>query len=173
MSIIEMKNGLELKIFIIKSDPLIYRTIRINSKISLSDLHWIIQDLFAWQNFHIHEFNIKGTVITSDREERIRLNQFIRGVGAKFHYTYDYVNSWIHEIVVIDTFRIDDDSTAVICMDGARNSPPEDSGGIKSYQEKLAILNDPSHPEYEWVLEWTDEFDPEYFDIRELNARLI
>ncbi|MCB1074038.1 MAG: plasmid pRiA4b ORF-3 family protein, partial [Simkania sp.] len=47
---------------------------------------------------------------------------------------------------------------------------PEDSGGPFGYLEKLKILKNKKHPEHEEILEWMgQDFDPEYFDLNEVN----
>jgi hypothetical protein len=59
------------------------------------------------------------------------------------------------------------------CIDGARNCPPEDCGGIWGYSRMLEILKQPRHEEYESYIEWLGgEFDPEYFNMDEINAML-
>ena len=46
----------------------------------------------------------------------------------------------------------------------------EGSGwGYAQYQEAMA---DPDHPEHEMYLEWRGEFDPEAFDLEEVNEAL-
>jgi hypothetical protein len=46
-------------------------------------------------------------------------------------------------------------------------------GGVPGYKMFLEAVSDPSHPEYEDVLEWTGgNFDPEHFDLAEVNDLL-
>ncbi|MCP4408532.1 MAG: plasmid pRiA4b ORF-3 family protein, partial [Gammaproteobacteria bacterium] len=59
------------------------------------------------------------------------------------------------------------------CIKGKRACPPEDCGGIWGYQGFLEAIQDPSHSEHEEMLEWVGgEFDPEYFDMKEMNRIL-
>lgn len=52
-----------------------------------------------------------------------------------------------------------------ICIDGKRNCPPEDYGGIWGYEEFLAAIKDSEHEEHESMLDWVGgSFDPEEFD---------
>ena len=49
----------------------------------------------------------------------------------------------------------------------------EDSGGIWGYEEKLGILLNKEHEDYEELLEWMgDDVDPERFERKEINERL-
>jgi hypothetical protein len=60
-----------------------------------------------------------------------------------------------------------------VCIGGQGACPPEDVGGIWGYEEFLEAIADPEHSEHEDYLEWIgDEFDPEAFDIDEVNATL-
>ncbi|HED37234.1 MAG TPA: plasmid pRiA4b ORF-3 family protein, partial [Ignavibacteria bacterium] len=60
-----------------------------------------------------------------------------------------------------------------ICIDGKRNCPPEDCGGVWGYSDMLEVLKQPDHEEYESYIEWLGgKFDPEYFDKDEINKKL-
>jgi len=59
------------------------------------------------------------------------------------------------------------------CIGGARACPPEDCGGTGGYENFLAAIRDPGHEEHEEMLEWIGgEFDPEEFDLEEVNEEL-
>jgi hypothetical protein len=46
-------------------------------------------------------------------------------------------------------------------------------GGVWGYPDFLEAINDPNHEEHDSFLEWVgDAFDPEEFDIDEVNAAL-
>ncbi len=65
------------------------------------------------------------------------------------------------------------------CLDGARQRPPEDVGGIAGYEDFLNIIKDNKNPERVEMLSWAEKdtrgrmFDPEYFNINEVNRRLL
>ena len=59
------------------------------------------------------------------------------------------------------------------CLAGARACPPEDIGGMAGYETLLEAIHDPNHPQHEECLEWVgDSFDPEAFDLDEVNRKL-
>ena len=48
--------------------------------------------------------------------------------------------------------------------------PPEDVGGTPGYKHFLEIIRNPTHPEHKEFLDWiSSEFDPEEFDVDEVN----
>src|SRR5919108_5111185 len=64
-------------------------------------------------------------------------------------------------------------SATPVCLTGKRACPPEDCGGIWGYAGFLEAMHDPQHPEHEEMLEWAGgEFDPEAFDLDEVNREL-
>ena len=70
-------------------------------------------------------------------------------------------------------FHVDDVSIDYpICITGKRACPPDDCGGVRGYENFLEIIEDPNHSEHEEMLEWIGgEFDPEYFDVKEIHFR--
>ena len=57
--------------------------------------------------------------------------------------------------------------------EGARRGPPDDVGGPWGYREFLEAIADPKHERHKELLEWSGgDFDPQQFDIDEINRRL-
>ncbi|MFD2618404.1 IS1096 element passenger TnpR family protein [Terrilactibacillus laevilacticus] len=46
----------------------------------------------------------------------------------------------------------DEDLKHPKCIDGERQRPPKDVGGVGGYEEFLNIINDPNHEEYDEML---------------------
>jgi hypothetical protein len=68
--------------------------------------------------------------------------------------------------------RLDTPLEFARCVAGENACAPEDVGGACGYEEFLAALADPGHPEHAEHKEWIgDDFDPHAFDIDEVNAR--
>jgi Plasmid pRiA4b ORF-3-like protein len=90
-------------------------------------------------------------------------------VGARLRYTYDFGDSWEHDLTVEKILPADRVGHAV-CMAGRRAGPPEDCGGVWGYADLLAILSDPGHPEHAERLDWLGhQPDPEAFDKDAIN----
>ncbi len=109
----------------------------------------------------------------AEDERKVSLNKLAPAVKCKFIYEYDFGDGWEHEIKVVKISLPAEGVNYPVCLEGKLASPPEDCGGIWGYYEKLAILKDPKHEDYEDTLEWMgDDFDPERFDLDKINANL-
>jgi hypothetical protein len=92
---------------------------------------------------------------------------------AAFHYEYDFGDSWEHKILLEKILPFDTKTALPVCIKGKRACPPEDCGGIWGYEELLEAISNPKHPDHENMLEWLGgEFDPEEFDLEEINGNL-
>jgi len=102
----------------------------------------------------------------------VRLNQ-LTGLKDKFVYQYDFGDGWEHGLVVEKVLPADLEGRFPRCLDGARRCPAEDCGGPWGYGEFLEAILDPTHPDHDEKLEWFGgEFDPEAFDVGEVNQLL-
>jgi hypothetical protein len=58
-------------------------------------------------------------------------------------------------------------------VEGKCACPPEDIGGICGYDDLLEIFSNPKHPEHEEMMEeFGDDFDPDIFEIEDVNLAL-
>jgi len=61
----------------------------------------------------------------------------------------------------------------VYCLKGRRACPPEDISDWSGYEDYCEILSDPERkPKEEEYLGRSIDFDPEHFDLEEVNSRL-
>lgn len=170
----------QLKITLKNIRPPIWRRIQVLSSTTLEQLHLIVQEVMGWDNYHMHSFSIAGIDYGQPQrefnvrsEKTVKLSQVVKGEKSKFFYTYDFGDSWEHEILVEKELPSTPDTNYPVCITGKRACPPEDCGGSWGYAELLEIISDPSHPEYEERMEWVGEsFNPDTFDINEVNQRL-
>lgn len=104
---------------------------------------------------------------------KIKLNYFLKKENDKLVYEYDFGDGWEHEILLEKILPDDSNFQYPECLKGKMNCPPEDCGGVWGYSDMLEILKNPEHAEYEEYIEWLGgEFDPEHFDINEVNEML-
>lgn len=167
------------------SEPKIWRRLLVPSDVPLSDLHKIIQTAMGWTNSHLHQF-IKGRDFYEPPQPEegmwdsfgedytgMTLDEFLQKKNDRIIYEYDFGDGWEHEIKLEQVMPADKKIKLPKCIDGAMACPPEDCGGIWGFQEFKEIMENPDHPEYEEYLEWFgEEFDPEAFDMEEVNEML-
>jgi hypothetical protein len=189
----------ELKITLQGSKPPIWRKVAVSSDMRLSDLHKVIQIVMGWTDSHLHQFivsdrsrkeaRIRGLpgythfdrCISSPQfeledvedESKIMLSELVPTVGIKFIYEYDFGDSWEHLIEVVKIGPPAEGVKYPVCLAGKLACPPDDCGGIGGYYSMLEAIKDPKLEDYEDMLAWVGEdFDPERFDIDEINASL-
>jgi hypothetical protein len=163
-------------------EPPIWRRIEVQSNITLLRLHAIIQIAFGWEEAHLWvidtpsgEYGIPDPELDYQDAAKKRLADVAGKAGDTLLYTYDLGDGWEHDILVEDVGEPLPHTRYPRCVDGRRAGPPEDSGGGSGYERLLGILADPKDPEHQSVLDWLGvdtpaEFDPEAFDIDEVNA---
>ncbi len=177
--------ALQMKITLADSKPPIWRRILVGDDSTFYQFHYIIQTVMGWSNAHLHMFQI-GALILGDPEDdetgdfgtkderKYKLSKFNFAEGDKFVYEYDFGDGWQHKILIEKVLPFSADLKVPVCLKGKRACPPEDVGGAWGYEEFLAAIADPNHAEHDTYMEWLDggEFDPEAFDIDEINAAL-
>jgi hypothetical protein len=175
----------QIKVTLDDSKPPIWRRILVRSDITLGKLHNVIQAvMMGWADYHLHQFVVGETYygmpdpdyegfLEMRDESRVKLNQIVTGEKFKFHYEYDFGDSWLHNLLVEKILPPEPGQQYPVCIKGRRACPPEDVGGVWGYDTFLEAIQNPDHPEHEDYLEWVGgEFDPEAFDLDEANEAL-
>lgn len=185
MSVRPAKSTYQLKVTLVGIKPPIWRRILIPSNIRLSELHRVLQVVMGWENYHLHQFVSGGVMYGThegdfslemdvENEAKYKLNQLLESEKEAMKYEYDFGDSWEHKIVLEKILPYGKDQQLPRCIKGKRACPPEDCGGVWGYQEMLDLLKHPEDPEYEERMEWLGgDFDPEAFDVEEINERLV
>ena len=153
--------------------------------ITLPALHRVFQQVKGWQDSHLHAFEIKnrnymmpGVDEFGDFPDDLIIEDGVKiaellGVGDSFAYEYDYGDNWQHLVVLEAISSVGSALVRAVCLGGERACPPEDVGGISGYGYFLEAVGDPSHEEHEdYLVRAGGSFDPEAFNLAEVNARL-
>jgi hypothetical protein len=167
--------------------PTIWRRIQVPGNYSFWDLHVAIQDAMGWEDYHLHEFQIRkpGTQelmrigIPDDDfdwsretlpDSEIKISEYFTNENRIARYEYDFGDGWIHKIIFKKALEKESGQKYPKCIAGKRACPPEDVGGIGGYYSFLEIIGDPNHLEHERMLEWVgEEYDPEEFEPGEVK----
>lgn len=174
----------QLKVTLDNIRPPVWRRVQVSGNTTLLRLHRVLQAVMGWQDYHLHQFMIEGVTYADpaydewgdwgiEPEEQYRLGQLVPGEGFRFHYEYDFGDSWMHTVLVEKIAPAEEGLHYPICLKGKRSCPPEDVGGVGGYWNFLQAIADPGHPEHGEYLEWVGgAFDPEAFDLEAVNAGL-
>lgn len=183
MSEIKSATNLQIKVTLQEVRPPVWRRILVPAGTTLSKFHEILQVTMGWTNSHLHQFMINGRAYSRpgsrdemddfEDERRFNLAGLARDGVTKLIYEYDFGDGWRHEVVIEKALPPDPGKKCPLCIAGVRGCPPEDCCGPFGYEDLLKILKDKTHPEYEERKEWCGPyFDPEAFDIGEINESL-
>ncbi len=135
----------------------------------------------GWTNSHLHQFVHASDIYAPEEFEleetkdsrKIKLYSILSKEKDRIKYEYDFGDGWLHDIILEKILPFDHTYQLPICNGGKRNCPPEDCGGIWGYKELLTIISNPKHKEYKETIEWLGgNYDPDYFDIKEINEML-
>jgi hypothetical protein len=189
----------QLRVWLLQISPAIWRRLLVRSDSTIADLHYTLQIVMDWTDFHLHQFIIRGKrygvsriegPIFSDHASKVQLSDFNFRVHERFLYEYDFGDLWQHEIRVEKQLPLDSNKTYPVCISGARSAPPEDCGGAWAFmaqkqhyswwyiEERLLeiLASDNLEEELDYCREELFEFQywlsAERFDRHAVNCRL-
>lgn len=136
----------QFKIHLKDINPMVWRRFLMQSNSTLKDLHYVIQILMGWTDYHLNEFIIHGQRYTIPNAigtasacgkyaEKVVLEEFMFRKNEKFLYTYDFTAGWEFEIRLEKSDIPQDKKTYPICISGSGASPEEECGGPYRFAE--------------------------------------
>ncbi len=147
---------LRVRIDLVGAKPPIWRRLDVRGDVTLDHLHHLLQAAMGWTDSHLHRFTPHPTargrdpwfVTEFDRdegeegtpEESARLDQVLRAKGDVLSYEYDFGDGWEHRIVLESSRVANTDHPVMTCVAGRRLCPPEDVGGIGTWNELSEAL---------------------------------
>jgi len=169
------------------TEPPVWREFLVSPEMNLSDFSDMLIRGMGWMGGHMHEirkgrtsyrpanpFGLDDDELDDELKDasKFSLSTVLEKKGSTCHWTYDFGDSWEHEIKVMET-GVEWNGGVPCCTDGARACPPEDCGGIPGYENLCSAMKDRKHPERAGLIDWLGaKFDPEAFSAEEVNARL-
>lgn len=161
-------------------EPEVWRTIDIDERLTLGQLHTVLQIAFSWQDAHLHRFSDDDPWVVSNgiprigRQPRAWVDSWslaedeIEGeedesetsIGEAFvddgplWYVYDLGDGWVHRIDLIERGAAHVGVPPVQLIAGEGRAPYEDSGGVGGYREIVAALTNRSHPDHAATVAW-------------------
>lgn len=160
--------------------PPVWRRFTVPSDLTFARLHEVVQAVMGWANAHLHDFEVGGRTIGRPDpdwprpvlpEDKTRLADVGLRPRAKLTYRYDFGDDWEHTLV-LEKILPADPAGGMACLAGRRACPPEDCGSVPGYEEICALLADPQRKDPDGLREWAEDYDPEAFDLAEVNLTL-
>jgi hypothetical protein len=172
----------QLRIRLTDLQPPIWRRVQIED-CTLLRLHKIVQASMGWENRRVWRFEIDGKEYGDDvmdetyesdfiSARKMKLSRLVEAGIERLCYAYDFEDEWVHTIDIEKTLQADPKVKYPRCIDGQRGCPPESCGGPVGYEKLLDGIADPEVVGGEEMLEWTDEFDSEAFDVDAVDQKL-
>ncbi len=177
---------IQLKIELADIEPPIWRRVQVPADFPLRQLHNVIQAVFDWLDYHLHEFEVGDKVYGQPEiepghlgdqrlysDKNVKLGALLdRGV-ERFLYRYDFGDNWEHLITVEKVLASEPGVEYPILVEGARQAPPEDCGGPPGFEAFLEAMADEEHEDHEEMLSWRGEpFDPDDMRLDAVEAML-
>ncbi len=165
------KTFYKLEITLMECHVEVTRTLIVPACIRLDYFSEVLLYTMGWRNSHLHEFQtqsgnygIKNPDWDDDlkNERRSKLSSIAKPKTPHFEYIYDYGDSWMHFVKVID-FNCNEipPKRLFFCTEATGACPPEDVGGTPGYEDFCAAVNDPNHTEHEEMTDWVYSFYPD------------
>jgi hypothetical protein len=178
----------QLRATIRQSNPPIWRRIQVPSDMTLGELHDVMQVVFEWDGDHLHNFVARRVeygdleyLEDAEDEWEVTLAEVAPAKRSKLTYTYDFGDNWEVELVVEDRLPVDPAAEYPRLLAGERAAPPDDIGGIWSWEQIAEVMRQPGGLEaaakqdenWEFYLDWfPDDFNPDAFDPSVIDQQL-
>ncbi len=136
-----------VKVSLYGARPPIWRRLELPSDLTLDRAHEVLQIAFAWDGYHLHQFEtvcgVFGRPDDADGDwgtevgdgAGVALAQVAAAEKAKVVYVYDFGDDWRHDIVVEKISPAEPGVAYPRCTGGRGWAPAEDSGGIWAHNE--------------------------------------
>ncbi len=167
------------------------RVVQVPAGLTLAEMHRIVQHLFYWKNYHLHEFRTPDGMPLDiafpeyadlaepgeyDESDCTKIEQCVslQEAFAQYQtmiYTYDFGDNWQHEITLTEE-TTGAELRLPLCIAAIGTPPPEDVGGVSGFAELRRILSDPQDEEYEDMKDWADSMGWKPFDMEQINEAL-
>ena len=176
----------QIKLTLKDTHPPIWRRLIIPSGYSFSQLSVIFVFAMGWEGYHLtsHSFPRLGVEFQDDPDEDFSgwsgidlqeasehlIDEYLDQVKS-YEFTYDFGDDWTH-LVQIEKILDDYELNYPQVVKYKGNCPLDDCGGVFGYENLKDILDDPDHPEYDEMMEWSGGAPDREFDLEETNGWL-
>lgn len=129
---------------LVGTNPLVTRTFKVSSEITMYELHHSIQVVMGWQNYHLYQFTIGEHTYVDHRlldgvpphvtnVHDATVGEVFTEVGSTARYEYDFGDGWVHHLELVDQSTQTSNEVLPRVLVGEHACPPEDCGGIPEF----------------------------------------
>ncbi|GHV31954.1 hypothetical protein FACS1894167_14740 [Synergistales bacterium] len=153
------------------------RRLIVPADIELAKLHDILQDVFHWKNYHLHDFTVfdktdsgAGLRLVPNKEDLEYDEHAILESGHRLSeyfpqyknllYTYDMGDNWEHSIELVRIIDEHNEESPYL-LEAVGQAPPEDVGGVGGFCIFREIMLNTNHEEYAETKQWAGYWKPE------------
>jgi len=147
-----------VRVHLVSAKPRVWRGIFLPSDLTLDRLHTVLQAAMGWEGRYLHRFQVEpfrdrtavafrtaaepGDPSVPD-ESVVRIDEVLAEPGDRLHYLYDPGDNWQHVIRLEQVFPAMPPTlgNAPSCVEGGGRCPVEGVGGIRVWNEVIAVLN--------------------------------
>ena len=178
----------QLKVSLVGAKPVIWRRVNVQSKLTLAQLHEVLQVVMGWEDCHLHSFTVQGQTfsdadtcenIEAFRDEsKVTLAEVLQQAKDQISYEYDFGEGWEHLIVLEKILPVTLSQPLAEVLVGEGACPLEDIGGLDGWYYFLDVIAHPDSEEYQdeehqQMCEWLEvDFNPRFYDVKAVNAVL-
>lgn len=176
---------LRLRVELAGTEIPVWRELLVPARLSLEELHVIIQVAFDWEDVQLHEFQVGHDRYIDARDDSLldmphqktdgqaRLHQVVHALPFEFSYLYSQDEHWLHRVRVLETLAPSETHLYPLCLSGANAAPPEGVGGGHGYNDFLRCLTRPATPDGQDATSWIGGFwDAGAFSANVVNRTL-
>ena len=136
---------LQLKVQLRDVHPAVWRRVRVADRLSIADLHRVIQVLMGWKDDRLHRFRIHGRsygipaiggLHFGEDAEAVPLARFRFRPTERFLYEYDFRAGWQLDIRVEKILATAPRPVHPVCLAGRETSPPDACGGPQDFADQ-------------------------------------
>jgi hypothetical protein len=160
-----LHTALRLRVDLLLMPAPVWRRLLVSGDATFWDFHVAIQDAFAWQDRHLHQFvvddprdgrrlrlGIPGDSLLDGPESVLpgweyRVGAYLRPGASTVLYSYDFGDEWQHEVALEEVVNIMSNTGLPRCLSGEGQAPPEDTGGADAVRIEQVLADGPFQPE--------------------------
>lgn len=157
---------LRIRVELAGTETPVWREILLPARLTLEEVHVVIQVCFEWDDSQLHEFQVGHQRYLDARDDalldqphmqtdnQVRLHQLVETLPCEINYLYSQDEYWLHRLKVLEAIAMDDNLLYPLCVGGENSAPPEGVGGAHGYNDFLRCLARPNSPEGVEALQW-------------------